>query len=271
MTRSFPLPPSPSLPRVRWRDSSERAAWISDVAPRKPWDRFVREYFKPSPGEHVAIIGPTGQGKTVLQNNILPLYPFVAVFATKPVDRSMDDLIRDGGYVRLAKWNPLGFNPNPIEHPRRVIWPDASHIDSIDLQKKVFNEAFAKIFREGGRPARNPVGWAIAIDELWYIVNMLGLGKEVKVILLQGRSIGISLIAATQRPAWVPLEIYDQSTHLFFFRDNDSTNLDRISKLNKNIGSRMADMVANLDHHQVLYVNTRTGKMARTRAPKPEG
>lgn len=267
MTGSFPLPP---LPRVNWRqstrDDSSFRAWLANEAPRKPWDKFVRDDFQPVPGEHVAIIGPTGQGKTVLMNNILPMFPFTVVFSTKPVDRSMDELINEAGYTRLSKWEPL----NPIDHPRRVIWPDASGMDSVDTQKKVFKEAFDRAFRQSGRPAHNPVGWAIACDEVWYMTNMLNLQMEVKLILLQGRSAGISFLGATQRPAWVPVELYDQSTHLFFFRDNDERNLSRISEINARDKRMIKAAVMDLEPFQVLYINTRTGKMARTRAPIPK-
>lgn len=264
MTSQFPVY---GIQRVGWQNAIERDAKLSSLTPRLPWDKFVRTVFDPVPGEHVGILGPTGQGKTVLQNNILPFFPFVAVFATKPVDNTMDELIREGNYVRLNKWYQL----NPIDSPRRVIWPDARSIHSADRQRAVFADAMEKIFREGGRPAKNPVGWAIAIDELWYFTNILKLGTEVKMILLQGRSLGVSLIAATQRPAFVPLEVYDQSTHLFFFRDNDETNLDRIGRINAKDRGLIKNVVSNLDRHQVLYVNTRSGAMARTHAPKPKG
>lgn len=264
MTSQFPVY---GIQRVGWQNAIERDAKLSSLTPRLPWDKFVRTVFDPVPGEHVGILGPTGQGKTVLQNNILPFFPFVAVFATKPVDNTMDELIREGNYVRLNKWYQL----NPIDSPRRVIWPDARSIHSADRQRAVFTDAMEKIFREGGRPAKNPVGWAIAIDELWYFTNILKLGTEVKMILLQGRSLGVSLIAATQRPAFVPLEVYDQSTHLFFFRDNDETNLDRIGRINAKDRGLIKNVVSNLDRHQVLYVNTRSGAMARTHAPKPKG
>lgn len=252
---------------VHWGDQTERHAAVSKHAPRLPWEKFSTTFFDPIPGEHVAIIGPTGQGKTVLQNNILPRFPFVAVFATKPADYSMERLIREGNYVRLNKWYSL----NPIDSPRRVIWPDASNLNAVDRQREVFLDAMERIFREGGRPVKTPVGWAIAIDEVWYFTNMLKLGTEIKMILLQGRSLGVSLIGATQRPAWVPVEMYDQSTHLFFFRDNDATNLDRIGRINSMNRGLVKEIVSNLDRHQVLYINTRTGRMARTHAPTPKG
>lgn len=257
----FPVYP---MPTANWDKDGWNAA-VSQEIPRKPWDRFWTE-FDPEPGEHIAIIGATGQGKTILQKNVLPKFPFIAAFATKPQDRSMDALIEQGSYLRLAQWHRL----NPIDHPRRVVWPDASKLDSVDHQKDVFERALGHIFREGGKPKSKPVGWAVAIDELWYITNMLGLGKEIKLFLFQARSLGHSLVVATQRPAGVPVEIYSQSTHLFFFQDNDHRNLERLSEINARANRQLMRLtISRLEDHQVLYVNTRTGNMLRTRALKP--
>lgn len=248
------------------RSEDDVTAALAQGIPRKPWDKFYTEEFKPKPGEHVAIIGATGQGKTILQMNLLPKFPFVAAFATKPVDTSMDALIEHGGYIRLARWNRL----NPIDFPRRVIWPDATRLDSVERQTDVFGSALDMIFREGGRPKHDPVGWCVAIDELWYFTNMLGLSKPIKLFLLQARSLGESMLVATQRPSQVPLEVYSQSTHLFFFQDSDRANLDRLAEINARASARLMRIaISSLEEHQVLYINTRTGRMVRTRAPIP--
>jgi len=240
-------------PRNARRENALLARLSKDV-PRVPWDIFIRDELQWAMGEHFALIGPTGLGKTTMLLNLLPLHPFVAVFATKPRDDSMDRLLMEG-YIRLDRWRSL----DATIYPHRVLWPDATSLDSEDKQKEVFADAFARIYREGG--------WTVALDELWYIINVLGLSRAVRTFLLQARALGISLVCATQRPAYVPLEVYDQSTHLMFWRDNDETNLKRLSGLAGNSASLIRSTVANLDKFQVMYLNTRTGRMLRTRCP----
>lgn len=229
-------------------------ARLSTEAPRIPWDVFLRDELRWNPGEHFALIGPTGQGKTTMLLNLLPLHTYVTVFATKPEDETMERLIASG-YLRMERWQSV----DPKQWPRRVLWPNAKLMDSVDTQKAVFHHAFGAIYREGG--------WTVAIDETWYVANQLGLGMDIKLYLLQARSLGISLLCATQRPANVPVEIYDQSSHLMFWRDNDERNLSRLSGISWRSADLIRSIVANLERHQVLYINTRTGRMLRTRCP----
>lgn len=228
-------------------------ARLSVEAPRKPWDVFIRELDWRN-GEHFGLIGPTGQGKTNMLINLLSLHKYVVVFATKPRDISMT-ILADNGYHIIREWQSI----DPKKYPRRILWPDATTLDADARQTEVFGNAFRSIYREGH--------WTIAIDELWYIINILNLDREVKTILLQGRAMGISLIVATQRPAWVPLEVYDQSTHLMFWRDNDETNLRRLSGISYRSADLIRSIIPDLEPHQILYVNTRTGEMCRTRPP----
>lgn len=249
----------PPLPSVRWDTPDAKHARLSQDAPRVPWDKFITKTFEWRQGEHVSLIGATGRGKTTMLMELLPLHPFVAVFATKIKDPTMDKLIagRNGAaYQRMERWRRL----DPYNVPRRVIWPSRTTIKELQtVQQDVFEDAFENIYAEGG--------WTVAIDELWWYTNILSLGMHIRVLLLQGRSADISMIMSTQKPAFVPTEIYSQSTHLLLWGDNDKRNLDRLGEINARDSSLVRAIVRELEENQVLYINTRTGKMARTHVP----
>jgi len=230
----------------------------SAEVPMVPWQDFV-EAFQWSQGEHVALIGPTGSGKTNLAYWLLPKRRYIVVFGTKPKDPSLVAFGKHNGFQILRTWNP---KTTAQREPRRILWPDASNLDSDRVQRSVFSMAMAHMYRQGG--------WCLYIDELWYLCQILGLTKAVKVYLLQARAMEISLVVATQRPAWVPVEVYDQSTHLFFWRDSDSRNLRRLAELSVINAETIMWVLARLPKYHVLYVNTRTGEMMITRPPAPE-
>lgn len=234
------------------RIASKRAT-ANESAPVIPWDQFKGDIFRWRQGEHVALIGPTGSGKTTLSMSLLPYRRYVVALATKPKDSTMDAL-KDSGYKVISKWEKM-----PVDlYPRRILWPDAKTLYAVRRQRYEFRTALSKIYKEGG--------WCVYADELWFLIHHLKLEFEVRTYLLQARSLGISFVAATQRPAYVPLEIYDQSTHLFFFRDNDERNLKRLSGISWLSAENVRYLVAHLEKFQCLYINTRTGRMYRTTA-----
>jgi hypothetical protein len=144
--------PSQSNARMPW-ERDPRVIAALPQAPRTPWSRFLRS-FDWKPGEHIALVGPTGSGKTVLLQELTGIRSYGAVFATKPRDNSMEEISALQGYEKYDKW-PKGLDPD--KHPRRLIWPDAKRIDSARTQAVVFAEAFAEIYLEGA--------WNVYIDE----------------------------------------------------------------------------------------------------------
>lgn len=226
---------------------------------RVPWETFKAERFPWHQGEHVTMIGPTGAGKTTLALDILDRRSWVCALATKPRDRTMDTLVRRHGWKLARTWRDV---PAPAHRSglRVVLWPPyRTPADQAD-QAVLIDAALREMFAAGG--------WCVFADELFYLTRMLGLGPVLEAVWTQGRSIGLSLVGSTQRPRHVPLLAYDQATHLFLWRDNDEQNLRRLAGLNGLRAGVIRATVAQLPRHDVLYVNTRTGDMCITRAPR---
>jgi len=236
-----------------------------DMAPIVDWQWFLDYVFDWRQNQHVGLIGPTESGKSTLTYAILPLRRYVTFFATKPRDPVLEQYARRGGYDRIEDWPPLKGRliRRPYtarEMPRRLLWPDATQLGATSHQEAVFNRAFWDIYAQGG--------WCTVWDEFWMMTRILGLEDKARIFLQQARSNDIAFVAGAQRPSRIPVELYDQCTHLFFWRDNDELNLKRIGGVGWLASGPIRALVANLDPYQVLYINTRRGWMYRTTAPE---
>ena len=222
------------------------------------WDTFLSDHFVWRQGEHVSMIGPTGSGKTTLALNLLPMRQFVIVLATKPRDETMDKLVKEDGYLKVKRWKDIP-RIGVRQHLRVIVQPPYKSSRDIWQQAQAFDDVLNAAFIQGG--------WTIFADELFWM-QKLGLNNELETYWTQGRSMNLSLIAGTQRPANVSLFAYDQATHVFFWRDNDERNLKRISGMNGQNAKLIRETVASMPKHASLYVNTRTGAMVMTTAPR---
>lgn len=236
------------------------------LAPVLPFDDFMTYVFDWRQNQHVGVVGPTEQGKTNLVYHLLSLRTYITYFAIKTRDETLDGFAQKGGFVRIADWPPMKTRgrKRPYtaqEMPRRLLWPDATQLDSEPEQRRVFGKALPDIYSEGG--------WCPVFDDYWYLAHILGFEKETKKYLANARSNYIPMVICAQRPAGNRLvELFDQSTHLFFARDNDEPNLSRIGGVGWLNAGPIRAFVANLEPFQFLYVNTRKGHMYRVTAPE---
>ena len=238
---------------------------LDEIAPVVPWDYFMGYVFDWKQDEHVAEIGPTGMGKSNLTYQILPLRSYVTFFGTKPRDKTLQKFANTGGFVRIKDWPPVkGKGPlkreiTAEEMPKRLLWPEVTSLHSTVTQREIFSKAIANIYAQGS--------WCVVWDEFWYMCSLLKLEQEARVFLQQARSNMISFVMGAQRPSRIPLEVFDQASHLFFTRDNDERNLERISGIGYLAAEPIRQLVATLEQYQFLYINTRSGHMYRTKPP----
>lgn len=257
---------------MRSRSALIREAPPDETAPVLPWDGFMEHGIGPrgefpwKQNQHLGLVGPTEQGKTNLAYHLIGLRDYVTYFSIKTDDETLNRFAEKGGYARIEDWPPRrrgrrGRALKPGEMPKRLLWPDAKELDAEHRQRAVFGRAMHDIYRQGG--------WCTVFDDFWYISQILGFARDTKKFLLNARSAYIPMVVCAQRPAGNHLvELFDQSTHLFFFRDNDEPNLKRIGGTSWHSSDLVRAHVAHLDPFQFLYVNTRRGYMYRSTAPE---
>lgn len=235
-----------------------------------PWSEFwprISSALSPErwhQGQHISLIGANGSGKTVLAHSLLPCRAFVAVLATKPKDPEMSKLSRNG-YKVIRRWPPTQV---PETGCRVILWPKIDRRALKFQQRQVMAHALDSIYEAGS--------WCVYADELHYLAQTLGLSKPLIDLWQQGRSLGISLVASMQRPAWVPLAAYTESTHLFFFRCHEARDLKTITGIGSLDSKRIRDIVTRLPGPPVagfsrdeccafLHVNVRSGRLTVSR------
>lgn len=226
---------------------------VPSVTPTVLWGDFYPWFLEQwEQGQHVTMVGPTGWGKTVLATEILALRSYLVAFGVKGKDQSMDRMIRDLGLTRMQTWNPDIAD-------RICLWPDIKGAGKNHRQKQreVFLRAIDSIFRMGA--------WCTYFDEVVYLAETLNLDDELKFLLNQGRSDNISVVAATQRPAFIPLAFYDMATHLFLWKYNDARNVARVAELTGTAAPVVRQEVMELPKYEFIYINKDTGLRLRSK------
>jgi len=221
----------------------------AEQIPFLKWSDFLPK-FRWKQGEHVLIIGRTGQGKTTLLSHILPLRQYVCLFATKAYDPVLAKQFPDFAIHREF--------PKKPRHDKMMLWPKSqgSLRDLVSEQAYVFEDALNRIFTDRG--------WAVAIDETHYMTQELGLGDQLALYQHQARSSGISVVSGVQRPAQIPVITYGSASHAFIGRQNEPADLKRLSNLGGVDSKKVAEIVQTLPKYEWLYLDN-TGRMEPVR------
>lgn len=172
--------------------------------------------------EHVFIAGKTGSGKSYLAEIYLAGYDHVVMLDTKgqSLERRKKGKelwygLREGKdfvlvetleEVEEARTNKIIYCPSPEEQTEE-------HYDA--LMKWVYER-------------ENTILW---IDELMQVApSPTKYPFHLRALMTRGRSKEATVWACTQRPATIPIDVFNNSSHFFIFDLNIPADRDRIVK-----------------------------------------
>lgn len=218
-----------------------------------------------TPGEHVTLIGPTGSGKTHMGLALAELCKYVLIIATKRRDPLLESLAHR--HLVTTDMGDILWTENGIPVNRRVMyWPQfPQNITSTERLKRQ-----ATMIRYALDWAEKTGNWAILLDELMWVSRNLRLERELEAIWFQGRTQGVSLIGAAQRPTHVPRLAYSQATYFFIWQTADKNDLERLRDISAGFPRGMIEeSVIHLDWdaHECLFIDTKRREIARVIGP----
>lgn len=196
-------------------------------------------------GEHVALIAPTGAGKTTVMRELLPMRKYSIFFGTKKRDTLYDSIIRMG-YKRVESIDEIKPWDNKI-----ILWPkhEKTIPETIAKQRARFRTALDMIASQGG--------WSAWFDECKYMSEMLKLQTELTFCQEQLRSNKGTNISGAQRPVWLPRSVLANASHVFLWKTTDSDDAKRLGDIGGIDKRDLMHEAKQLGKHEFIYVHTR--------------
>jgi len=262
-----------------WLSWDKYLAWLSGrlTHERTSWGERVKLGPAWQPGEHMALDGPTGEGKTTHAVGILGTRKYV--FALDP--KGEDETLSASGFLRVRsiwqdsiKWRLAHREDSRtwshihklIEdgNPAKVIIGGGSSTDAEDIRLE-------QLMREAITYCRHAGGWTLYVDEFELLSSqrMFNQGPRIERMLITARRRKTSVVTTFQSPAWISQHATRQSRRAVKWPTGDR---DMIVKLARAMGRDWREVAEAVDllppFHTLTLPRGKRHPMVITSAPE---
>lgn len=189
----------------------------------------------------MALFARTRSGKTTFARAVLDIRDWVVVFGTKPEDQELYGGFEKRGYVIKDHWSPSDTSE------QRIIFRPGGDLLDTDRQRQEFTRVLNEIYRVGG--------WTVYIDEVLVLSRDLGMTRILDRMWTQAASNDVTMVAGSQRPRGVPMNMIEQSEWFALWKINDVEDRARAAETLGPMRGMAQEAMVRLPRYELLLVN----------------